>query len=621
MILLFFSGSGAPPVVEAEVVFTGSGTLTATAKTTDYGVVAFTGTGTLTASASAPETQARVAFSARATFSVAARPRGVTSPDGVEVFHRRTVIVEPDGTSIAELENAVQGDITWELNRWEEGSISLGATDPKAEAILAEKIREVQLWRGDQLLMWGPMTRPTANKNTVSTPVKGALWYLSRRYVGEANRRNYLDNPRFDDGLAGWTTLMNKWFLDFQPSGASIGVQSIVGGVLPKAPATRMIGSMSGYDDNAEGSVAAFQEFEVEGGQRGRTATFTMWYFIHSSSFLKPPALQRGILLARLPEDYRTNNFFTRNGLPNTWGGMRGGYTDTIEVSSARVDEKFPKDLWVRLECSITVPAGRTEIVHAQIEFPSFIGLATLGSLTFDDALELFDADQADIVAALVEHAQDPAFGKSDVNLTPDTTPTGVRRDYVGLFQEHPQVWQEIEEFTDLEDGFDISCSYTPTSRVVHTHYPQQGIERPNLAIDLTKNLENFDWTFDGENAANAIVFLGNGDGSDREEAAAVQEGAFAGDLILEAVVSAPANTATETLQELANERLAVAVFPETLKVSMRDASFLGRCACGDYLPVRIRRGGVTVVDQYRIIRITLTTDDHLDLTLNRRDR
>lgn len=571
----------------------------------------------------------RANFVVTLDFDTIFRPRGVIDPEtGVERFHRRTVVVDQYGNAIAELENAVQGDVTYELNRWAESSITLPVTDPKSAAVLSEKIREVQIWRGDQLLLWGPMTRPAANKTTVSTPVKDALWYLSRRYVGEANRRNYLQNPKFDEGDAHWNYTQYKWFLDYDPVGDQVGVTDGFPGVPNKYPATRVVASYSGYEDNADGACAAYQELTVDGGQRGRTGTFVAWVYQPSMTpddeplTTKPPPLQRAIVIARLPTDYATNNFWTRSSEPwkNTWGGQRAFFTDTIEYAGSRFDEKHPKDLWVRHECSITVPAGNTEIIHCQIEFASFISMATLTSLTFDDALEAFDTDQASIVDLLVSHAQDTAFGKNDVNLTVNATPTGVKRDYVGLFQEHPNVWSEIEQFTEMADGIDISLAYTPTERIVQIHSPQRGMRRPNLPIDLTKNLEDFAWTFDGEGASNAVVVLGNGDGSDREEASAVNADAFANGLILEEVISAPQNTAPEGLQAVADERLAVAVFPEVLQVTMRDASYLGRCFPGDYLPVRIRRGGLVIAEDYRIIKLTLTPADKIVLTLNRRD-
>jgi len=521
---------------------------------------------------------------------------------------------------IAELENATQGDITWALNQWEDATFTLPATDPKSEAVLAERVREVQMWRGDQLLFQGPMVRPSVSKTRVQVSVKGAAWYLSRRNIGKP-ATNHLVNPSFENGLTGWTVMKAHTLLDWQPVGSA--ASSVAGSGLTIVPkdGDRALGVASGFDDQGDGSVIVFQEFTVNGGQRGRTATLVAWSAIDSTYYLGPSVTQRGVVLGRYKTDYRTNNWFTINApSQNTWGGLRGLYTEVVEFTSSRLDEKEPKDLWVRHECSITVPAGHTEIVHARVESASFIHLWDKASLTFDDALEAFNTDQSTIVDLLVTHAQDSTLGKSDVNLTVDPTPTGVKRDYVGLYQAHANIWREIEQFTEPSDGVDISTIYTPTTRTLKVHYPQQGIERPNLTIDLTRNIETFSWTWDGETAANVVVVLGNGDGSDREEATATAAGVFAGDLTLEDVYSAPQSTPIESLPAIATERVTISQFPEVLNVDLREDIF-GQFGIGDYLPVRIRQTGLTLTDWYRVVRLTLMSDDRLRLTLNRRDQ
>lgn len=691
-----------PPVEHfASVSFSASATLSPTATREVLASTSFSAEAALSVVGTIVVAWAKVRFSVRALLVPTIRPRGKK---------RRTVVVDAFGQTYGELENARHGSITWELNRWEEASIAFGTADPKAALVLEERIREVQLWRGDQLLVFGPMVRPSADKANVGVVVKGPLWHLSRRHVGKANRENRLTNPGFELGLAGWSFLKTKFFLDYAPLPAGSATVSAPGKTGDRALALRMdltswysppgatsttasytvvsgdtlwgiakakygsgtewpriynanqaqieadaraaglwnprdpghwifpgqvftlpgitvseVVEPSPFEGTRWGEVFGYQELEVDGGARGVVATFTGWCKVRRDVFEGYGLGNRGLLLETFETDYRTSNFWTENfgAAGNTWGGRRAYYTDILETTASPLDDKHPFDQWVRHEVSLVVPPETSVILHARVNGVEGITYWDELSLTFDDALEFFDTDQASIVAGLVEHAQDSDFDKNDVNLSTSAPATGILRDLVALHQEHPNVWNLIEAYVELDDGIDVSSSVTPTGRTVEVHYPAKGSFRPGLSLELGRNVADFAWTFDGESASSVVIVLGSGDGSDREEAAAIDPDAFAGGLTLEEVFTAPEGTPIERLSSVASERLAVVSSPEVLAVKTHKnaaVELVGVLWHGDTLPVRIRRGALSIVGTYRVARLTLNPDDTLDLVLNRRE-
>lgn len=648
-------------------------------------------------------------------------------PTGGEL---RVVVVRAGGTVVNVIENAVVQPVKFTLNSWESWSFSLSVADPKSKFILELMFREAQLWWGDTLLSWGPMSRPKVANGTVSVDVVGAMWHLSRRHVGKANRDNLLANPNFNQGLSGWRFDRGKFFLDFQrlePShireygptrDGSVGLEfnsaiaryyvpppSLNGGnfrgthTVSPGQTLWSLGQLyfgSGiwwtkiYEQNAAAIQAdaveagvwnpynpgsyikpgrvldiygylpwepiefppdepfgstrwaitsGTQEFVINGGQRGVTLTMTGWMNVPSEYFIDW-AEGFGVLLARLPLNYRENNYFTRNGLPNTWGGGRGGYTEIIEYTSSRLGEGHPMDAWIRHECSITVPAGATERVVARISSISGKTYWDQTSLTADTALEFFDTDQAQIIQGLVAHAQDPAFQKDGViNISTSAPSTGVRRDLVALHSEHAGIWDLINDHTQYEKGIDVGMVYTPTQRILTTHYPYKGRTRSSLHLRLHRNISSYDWAFDGEAAASSTIVLGSGSGSDREEAAAINTSAYSDGVILESVEAVGPEIPVDRLREVANELGAVNLNPITLNVTTYPHSyddterrFIGALEVGDHIPVTILDGAqydddakiigynFYVDNVFRIVGITINPDGTLVLDLNRRD-
>ena len=595
--------------------------------------------GTFTAAAGS-SANLRARWAASGTFSATAT-RNINGQG-----KKRVQIVDTAGSVLGVLEQATGISTSHPLNEWEDFEFTIPTEDPKAHLILDAPIREAQVWWEDVLLAWGPMLRPSVNEDTITVRGAGAPWYLSRRHVGKASRPNQLTNGSFEAGTANWNINKTAYFLDYQTVPAG---EATVGYSVNAKEGTRVLQiDATMAEDPASsgqkwGDVFVWQELTVAGGVRGSTVTLVGWVWVDKTiePFDDYEPHRYGLVLARLETDWRTDNAWqTAAPATNTWGGARAFYTDNIEVSSARIDENTPTDRWVRLETSITVPPGVTQSVICRLSGLSGTLYWDRVSATLDSAFEAYDDDQADIVCDLVDHAQDVAFDKNDVNLTCDAPTTGVFRDLVALHSEHGNIWNLISNFTQLRDGLDIGTRYTPTDRVVTTHYPAKGDYRPGLSLQLGRNVSSYRWVpFDGEAATSSVVILGDGSGSDREETSVIDDTVFPDDLILETVRSVSADTPVELLDEIANETIGPLKNPQTLEVvtfpndhTKPERDFIGRLTVGDTVPVTIQQGRIVDVDgvvtgwqvdirdDYRIVNMSIRSDDTLRLLLNQRD-
>lgn len=595
----------------AAVSFSADGSLAANGYRIIPAAATFEGQGTATADAVIEVAWASVRFTGRATFTPTIIPRGKK---------RRAVVTDANGAPYGELETAKIGAITFELNRPEEFSLALPVDDAKANLLLEERIREVQVWRGDQLLAWGPALRPSADKRWLAVTCRGALWHLTRRHIGKAERTNYIVNGDFEDGLAGWNFKSSEYQIAYDLPGRQDTPPRHEIVSFPVVTGRRALE----LENFVEGTDAfGWQSFEwtvdEELSPDGDRWTLKGYVFVASFS---GPATEggRGLYLERFSttEPHPDPKMLALN--PNA--------KKSIEHVFVPIDEETPLGVWHRMEIGLETPpkAGEPEVVNVRLYAPDGVVRWDAISLTLEERLAFFGKDQTSVIAKqIVEHLQDAAYGKSDVNISTACAPSGVLRDRTYVHSEHPNGFDALEEFVSLDDGFDFAVRYTPTERIFTTYHPERGTHWARFSLELGRNIADFAWALDGEAAASSIVVLGQGDGSDREEGAAIDATAFSGGLTLEEVFTAPPETPIDSLDNIAVERLAVTSAPEVLAVKTTrpqpgQPDPIGVLWPGDTVPVTIRRGVLEIVGTYRIVRLTINPDDTLDLVLNRRE-
>lgn len=520
---------------------------------------------------------------------------------------RRVIITTVDGTPIAELENAYVMSFRRRLNEAETWGFTLPTSDPKLAAVLGAKVREVQLWRGDQLLSWGPMTNLQVGAYLTTVQVTGAMWHLGRRHIGKPIRTNYVDNGDFEQGLAHWDATSNIVHIqEGRDNAQGPPVHSIV-----RSPTVAGKRAVRLQNTVAEADAWLMQRvfWEVEPSTSPDGDVWTLVAYVWIDTFTAPAYENRGLFVVR---------YSTTESYP-------GGGAVVLETANAPITEDTPTGSWQRMQVTFQTPVtGEEELIHVRLYAPQGVAYWDRVALTLDERTAYYQADQATIAAELVEHLQDEDYGKSDVNIAAECPLTGVPRTRIYPHAEHLNGLGAIEEFTGLVDGFDIDVAYTPTARIFRTHYPQKGQHRPRFALEIGRYTGTFAWTFQGEQAATAVIVLGaDGSGSGREEASAVDTSEFDG-LTLEEVWTAPPSSTIDGLEDLALERLVSTTAPETLTVRLlRPTGALidpvGILAEGDTIPVRFALGAFSLADTYRIGAMTLNPDDTLDLSLNLR--
>lgn len=536
-------------------------------------------------------------------------------------IRRRVLLVHQSGEVITELERAVVSEPTEELGSWESAKFTLPTEDPKLALVLVKKLAEVQIWRGNRLLVWGPITRPAVSPAGCSFDVKGAAWYFSRRYVGSAAIVNLLENPDFAVDFTHWRQRMAAWFLDFEP--IPYGMAGLEPDLAQRTGA-RSLSLRTFYTDTAHPGAqqaSLSQDVEIEAGPFGATATLTAWVYVPEADFVSyGPEKRRGLKVVRMPLDYKTDNFFTRTGGVNGFGGSRAFYTDFLDYEIAAIGETTPFDTWVKLEAAVDVPPNAHEIITAALEGIEGITIWSKPRLTLTDGLTFSNVDQAEIVAGLVEHAQDPAFGKTDLNIgTTGPSSTGVFRSLFAGYHEHANLWDLIRAYSLLDDGLDLSMSYSARTRNLQVHYPFRGARRPNLELRSDRNVADWSYVFDGENASSSEIVTGAGTSETREEAAATETSDYADGVVLEAVHTAPPETADDDLGAMARALLASELEPEVIDFVTHPLSpLIDALELGDVVPIMLSKGAFLASGEWRLVKRTERDDLSLGGTLNK---
>lgn len=487
---------------------------------------------------------------------------------------RRVLVVSPTGYVYGDLANAVPV-VSWELNGPGGADISLAPGDSQAPLLIGG--REVQVWNNGNLIFWGPLVRGQATMESLTWQCAGLLWYFSRRYFGQADRVNLLSDGDFELDAVGW----------------DLGATGEVVSALDPAPVVS--GEHSVYVDGSS-YVSQVYTHSIS-HPLGDLLTLAAWVYIPSADYVGPNDLAQGLYVER-----------------RTSGG------DFITATWEPINDETPKDTWLRFEIELPYVQDGDQ-VEVRLYAPDGVAYWDLAVLTAMESLSFFDTDVHVIAGSIVLYAQDRystfASGKSDLNIDVELTDLlGLKRSRTYQFAEHRQILDALTEFTETGD-FDMDVIIVDETTRRFVTYAEKGEERATT-LSMGTNLSSFSWSWDGEAAANSLVVIGPGDGPDREEGAAVDT-AFLGGLTLEAISTAPDGATVGELDARAAEELKLYRRPEILEVTTRPGvGLVGVLQVGDWMPVDIDWGGVTIDGDWRIVRMTLDVlADTLSLTLN----
>lgn len=549
-----------------------------------------------------PEGSYAATFAGRGVFDAIVTPNGTT---------RRTVIVRMDGTPVAELPDVTQGPVTLALNGIDSATLTVPDDTASAEAIKADVLQEVQLWHGDRLLMWGPMSRPQGERS-LEVQVSGAPWYLQRRYVGHVPLKNIVRNADMVQGQKYWGTGAGVvWRHGYGRQ--VMDVSSVRYPAMTKGRALKLT-SLSNPGDPPQAWVSQGITWQVPADYaEGDTWSARAYCYIPSATYKGPPAHDHLLVIVR---ESTTE--------PSEFGSvlaLQPNAKKVLDVQAARITDDLPRDQWVRVEATLTQPIHAGERDRIRIELHAVEGVIYWDhvGLYRSEQLHYKGVDQSTIIADLVEHAQDPAYGKSDVNLQVDAPPSGQLRDRSYLFEEHANIWDAINDFSGLHAGVDFRAAYGPTDRYLQVASPRFKRKVNTGRLIMGGAVTSGTWVWDGERAATSTIVLGEGNGATREAAISVSAGIGPDGAVLETLEVAAPETGLESLSEQSDEMLARGLAPVVLNsVTVAADDRLARLLHpGDLIVVDFGAAVIPLAGWYRVVELTIQTDGSLSLTLN----
>lgn len=489
------------------------------------------------------------------------------------------------GQLVADLPLASVDQVRHRLNRPRTARLFFAKSDPAAVAV--QPGLEVQVWDGDRLLFFGPITAVSAQSSRGPVRVDAAdpLYYLERRYFGTAERLNVFTNGGFEGGLSPWTAQnVTATHTTTGPVLRGNGVARLSGRTSPDAFIRQQTAFHTTFPPG--------DYFEVKA-----------WCYIED--FGAPALDERGVMLMRL------------------------GPGATVEdIAIAPITEDTPRGQWVPLTTGMLVPPNQTWTLEMRL-----YGVG--GVIRWDEARsvrmestsgDLAGNDRATLIRRIVHYAQH-GRGKSPVNI-------GISAPATGVFVPPLVAWQHADhqpimdvlryEFIDPSDGVDISIEVTPTTRTFRTHFPLKGADRTASVVLRTEgpntNCEDFVYDTDLFRSAQDIVVLGDEFGASREEGGAFDRNALPGGLILEDVIAAPPGTPIRQLDLLAASELDARRQPiRTIEALVTDRTLWGLLETGDRVSVDFTDGWVNLSGAWRINEITFTPEaETMLLTMER---
>ena len=541
---------------------------------------------------------------------------------------RRTVVTHQSGTPYARgwLPDAVQASITWEPSQEERWSLRvpldqahalLGVGNDTDDWGIEEPFREVQLWRGDQLLTWGPAISQRVAGDVLEVEGAGAGWYMNRK-IGPGARPNLLE---IDD-----TDPLDGWSLFTSNAGFTTGALAPDTNIdQSTAPTTGWPGATMRFTSTlADGPGDDFTDpvavrfVRINAAAYAHTVTFSAWRWFES--FTRPNLRRSGLGLAILDTDwtdlYTDARWATWENLAEQRSATPERARVTIEVPASGVD--------LIVACIITVPRGVTHLWRTDLDW--------------DGGLEFSGEDQADIAFKVADHCNGNAaspytfatdhplapwaggsIGKSDVNITTSSPATGVLRDRRFLFPSNTTGKAALADLADLADGLEWGVAYTSTTRTFTTYSPKIGSYRGTCPLRLTAagaTMSDVRWAVQGDQGRNVVHAITAGDS--RATGSASDTSDFADGLTLDEVITAPADIDDADLADWAEQRRQAVRRPVTISCRIpADPYWTDRgLRAGDRVPVTVIRGALRSVGVMRVQRLTLTADDQVELLL-----
>jgi hypothetical protein len=528
-----------------------------------------------------------------------APPLRFASPEDAAPY--RLIVVDMWGTRYAELTHAIIGTATWTLNGPGALTFSLPLDDPQA-ALCTPIVREIQLWRGNQMLDWYVIVKPrkASGARLLDFQCPTLDWHLDNRVIAAPPAfLELLVNPDFEQGEAGWGMTWEPgsvppvWpYHQVQTDRVETGNFALRMGGLPMIPGGDLL-LAAGHKQHAVQSVIyANPEHAREAVPLKLSAR------CYIESFVSPAADGWGLYLEAFhPADGHSIGFAYSSINVKT-------ATNTPEALAST-----PVGRWIDQSCELKIPAdGIYYRVEVRLYPPGGLCVWDTVHLYADETVHFYDTDPATAILDLVDWAQSAVFNKSNLNIGTNCPPTGrsITRTY--NMASRTKVGDAIREFATVADGVEWDIQTTPTTRVVTTYAPRKGADT-DVVLALGANVVDYALEIDGDLLATRIIMQSGG-----HERSATNTAPLGG-MVVERVLQARPGSSLGTLQAQADRalsRLQAINVPSLLMRPNVTTEMLDRVHVGDRVRLDVPCPIVNLLGvQARINQITLdaTTD------------
>ncbi len=485
--------------------------------------------------------------------------------------------VDRYGEVRAELPRVEIDKISRRQNQHAVASIAIPRLDVDAYDAVDLVECELQIFRGESLRFWGPVLAEPGTDTRQGMVPFGAAGFLSHfgyRLVGGYRpwSRNYIQNSRFDEGLARWLTV---GAVDLDTATFETGSQSAL-----LEGDTAAIWQSFGVDLATKFQLVVTARVRVESGAApGRGLEVSV------------PGVQGGDQFRSVPVTEATPNgaWTTLLGVLQVEGRV-GSRTVTVEVFDVEGD------------------VVKVDHVSATI-FP-------ITSLPESSPAPVPQVDQAQVIRETIMAVN------RGLHLGVSCPDTGQLVDYEPDEDVDRYADEIVRRYSDREHGVDWSIEATPFTRTFTTYYPRMGRDITPEEVTLRvvaeglepRNLSGYRLAEDASKAVSEVTTVGDGD-----YRGVYQDPEAWGGLLLQSTQKAPEGTPLADLEGLSRKALRASLDDVTaLTVTVSDGELIGTVRLGDRVLVVIDHLAVQVSEVFRVVArdIDVPTDS-MQLTLN----
>jgi hypothetical protein len=268
----------------------------------------------------------------------------------------------------------------------------------------------------------------------------------------------------------------------------------------------------------------------------------------------------------------------------------------------------FPKQRWTPGGMSILSPAFSEDIYEVRL-------YGSAGDTVFDELsckpnvlTAWYNVTRPTLYAGLIAHAQDPAFGKVDLNIDTNCPTFGIRDDYEYAHKDHRTVDNALAEQLSADDSPDFWIDTTATQRIARTA-GRRGRRAP-VQLELGGVVESYTKGGDIDRRATVGIVTSSLNGGGTAEAYAT--GPKVNGLVLERVQATEPNRTVARASQIARRMIRYGASGEeitsvTCKPSKTLMLLQKGVWVGDVCRTTVKDGGVDVDADHRISEVRIS--------------